>query len=60
MSELPRPEFLDARDAARYLRVHPLTLARLIRHSEVPVQLRAGHYVVRRDDLDKRLGRGRP
>jgi hypothetical protein len=59
MPDLPRPEFLDTKDAARYLGVHPVTLARLMRRNEVPVNLRQDRYVVRREDLDKRLGGNR-
>ena len=55
MSDLPKPDFLGVHEAARYVRVRPQTLARLIRRRRVPVQLRQGRYVVRRADLDSRF-----
>jgi len=53
MPDVPQPAYLDVHDAARYLRVHPQTLARLIRRHRVPVQLRQGTYLIQRTDIDR-------
>jgi excisionase family DNA binding protein len=52
MPNPPQPEYLNVHDAAHYLRVHPQTLARLIRRHQIPVHLRQCTYLIKRTDID--------